>query len=100
MDTLILMIGGYLILMDLQMHSLMTKVNGTTQMTMAMAITSNISMEKHGVKLGEAMVAYQPRVIQPWIAGDVRILMVTDGQIQPHTGLLALEVLLMLGQMM
>jgi hypothetical protein len=52
----ILMTGGFLTLMVSQMLSPKMKVNGMIQTMMDMVTTSNISMVKPGVKLGEATV--------------------------------------------
>ncbi len=53
----ILMIGGFPIRMDLQMLSLMMRVNGTIPTTTVMVTISNTSMEKLGERLGEETVA-------------------------------------------
>ena len=53
----ILMIGGFHTRMDLQMLSLMMRVNGTIPTMTSMLTISNTSMEKLGERLGEETVA-------------------------------------------
>ena len=80
MAILILMIGGFLTLMDLLMPSLMTKVNGMIPMMTATETISNISMGKPGEKHGEEMAALPLKVTQRWTAGAVQIQTAMVGQ--------------------